>query len=192
MYLAQTEPLEVIFCFVFVLFFKLIKFVKQSCELYNFVLVTETINKWVFSKQTCSGGLCAELVWIYLSNLLMYIYSDKYTRQLCSYNQSLFFLIQERLLLSILPKHIADEMLQDMKKEASQKEMQQFNTMYMYRHENVRWVCYSVSVNEGKAWCRLFLKWAFYCISVAVFCSQTSWASHSCPRPVVHRNWLSC
>uniref|UniRef100_A0A6Q2YRZ7 Adenylate cyclase type 3 n=1 Tax=Esox lucius TaxID=8010 RepID=A0A6Q2YRZ7_ESOLU len=47
---------------------------------------------------------------------------------------------QERLLLSILPKHIADEMLQDMKKkEASQtgqKEMQQFNTMYMYRHEN--------------------------------------------------------
>lgn len=45
---------------------------------------------------------------------------------------------QERLLLSILPKHIADEMLQDMKKEPSQKEMQQFNTMYMYRHENVR------------------------------------------------------
>ncbi|KAL0173202.1 hypothetical protein M9458_033513, partial [Cirrhinus mrigala] len=43
----------------------------------------------------------------------------------------------ERLLLSILPKHIADEMLQDQKKEASQKEMQQFNTMYMYRHENV-------------------------------------------------------
>lgn len=46
---------------------------------------------------------------------------------------------QERLLLSILPKHIADEMLQDMKKEPSQKEMQQFNTMYMYRHENVRY-----------------------------------------------------
>ncbi|KAJ8409164.1 hypothetical protein AAFF_G00241850 [Aldrovandia affinis] len=44
---------------------------------------------------------------------------------------------QEELLLSILPKHIADEMLQGMKQEASQKEMQQFNTMYMYRHENV-------------------------------------------------------
>ncbi|XP_034029645.1 adenylate cyclase type 3 [Thalassophryne amazonica] len=44
---------------------------------------------------------------------------------------------QERLLLSILPRHIADEMLHDMKKEPSQKEMQQFNTMYMYRHENV-------------------------------------------------------
>uniref|UniRef100_A0A673MLL3 adenylate cyclase n=1 Tax=Sinocyclocheilus rhinocerous TaxID=307959 RepID=A0A673MLL3_9TELE len=53
------------------------------------------------------------------------------------FNQWLFFCTQERLLLSILPKHIADEMLQDMKKEASQKEMQQFNTMYMYRHENV-------------------------------------------------------
>uniref|UniRef100_A0A8B9KFT5 adenylate cyclase n=1 Tax=Astyanax mexicanus TaxID=7994 RepID=A0A8B9KFT5_ASTMX len=46
---------------------------------------------------------------------------------------------QEELLLSILPKHIADEMLQGMKKEANQKsEAQQFNTMYMYRHENVR------------------------------------------------------
>uniref|UniRef100_A0A7M4E3A9 Adenylate cyclase type 3 n=1 Tax=Crocodylus porosus TaxID=8502 RepID=A0A7M4E3A9_CROPO len=44
---------------------------------------------------------------------------------------------QERLMLSILPKHVADEMLKDMKKDASQKEMQQFNTMYMYRHENV-------------------------------------------------------
>ncbi|CAH2245545.1 adenylate cyclase type 3 [Pelobates cultripes] len=45
---------------------------------------------------------------------------------------------QERLLLSILPKHIADEMLNDMKKEdQKQKELQQFNTMYMYRHENV-------------------------------------------------------
>ncbi|XP_076872754.1 adenylate cyclase type 3 isoform X2 [Brachyhypopomus gauderio] len=45
---------------------------------------------------------------------------------------------QEELLLSILPKHIADEMLQGMKKEANKKsEAQQFNTMYMYRHENV-------------------------------------------------------
>ncbi|KAM9316364.1 adenylate cyclase type 3 [Gastrophryne carolinensis] len=44
---------------------------------------------------------------------------------------------QERLLLSILPKHIADEMLNDMKKDKQQKELQQFNTMYMYRHENV-------------------------------------------------------
>ncbi|KAL7987184.1 hypothetical protein Chor_006103, partial [Crotalus horridus] len=43
----------------------------------------------------------------------------------------------ERLMLSILPRHVADEMLKDMKKDASQKEMQQFNTMYMYRHENV-------------------------------------------------------
>uniref|UniRef100_A0A9J7Y040 Adenylate cyclase type 3 n=1 Tax=Cyprinus carpio carpio TaxID=630221 RepID=A0A9J7Y040_CYPCA len=45
---------------------------------------------------------------------------------------------QEELLLSILPKHIADEMLQGMKKGANQKsDAQQFNTMYMYRHENV-------------------------------------------------------
>ncbi|XP_023141620.2 adenylate cyclase type 3-like [Amphiprion ocellaris] len=46
---------------------------------------------------------------------------------------------QEELLLSILPKHIADEMLQGMKNQEDQKEVQQqqFNTMYMYRHENV-------------------------------------------------------
>nr|XP_041570889.1 adenylate cyclase type 3 isoform X2 [Taeniopygia guttata] len=44
---------------------------------------------------------------------------------------------QERLMLSILPKHVADEMLKEMKKDPSQKELQQFNTMYMYRHENV-------------------------------------------------------
>uniref|UniRef100_A0A8C9ZLK8 Adenylate cyclase type 3 n=1 Tax=Sander lucioperca TaxID=283035 RepID=A0A8C9ZLK8_SANLU len=46
---------------------------------------------------------------------------------------------QEELLLSILPKHIADEMLQGMKNQADQNEgqHQQFNTMYMYRHENV-------------------------------------------------------
>uniref|UniRef100_A0A3Q1GT82 Adenylate cyclase type 3 n=1 Tax=Acanthochromis polyacanthus TaxID=80966 RepID=A0A3Q1GT82_9TELE len=46
---------------------------------------------------------------------------------------------QEQLLLSILPKHIADEMLQGMKNQEDQKEVQQqqFNTMYMYRHENV-------------------------------------------------------
>uniref|UniRef100_A0A3Q3ATM0 Adenylate cyclase type 3 n=1 Tax=Kryptolebias marmoratus TaxID=37003 RepID=A0A3Q3ATM0_KRYMA len=47
---------------------------------------------------------------------------------------------QEELLLSILPKHIADEMLQGMKNQADQTDMQQqqqFNTMYMYRHENV-------------------------------------------------------
>lgn len=52
--------------------------------------------------------------------------------------QTLPFLPQENLMLSILPKHVADEMLKDMKKDESQKDQQQFNTMYMYRHENVR------------------------------------------------------
>uniref|UniRef100_UPI0035902C1D adenylate cyclase type 3-like n=1 Tax=Myxine glutinosa TaxID=7769 RepID=UPI0035902C1D len=44
---------------------------------------------------------------------------------------------QERLLLSILPRHIADEMLQDIRRDKSQQEQQRFNTMYMNRHENV-------------------------------------------------------
>ncbi|XP_051908189.1 adenylate cyclase type 3-like [Hippocampus zosterae] len=52
---------------------------------------------------------------------------------------------QEELLLSILPKHIADEMLQGLKNQANENQVQQqqeqqpqqFNTMYMYRHEHV-------------------------------------------------------
>ncbi|XP_057679327.1 adenylate cyclase type 3-like isoform X3 [Corythoichthys intestinalis] len=51
---------------------------------------------------------------------------------------------QEELLLSILPKHIADEMLQGLKNQANEvqqrqrvQQQQQFNTMYMYRHEHV-------------------------------------------------------
>lgn len=104
------------------------------------------------------------------------------------FNQWLFFCAQERLLLSILPKHIADEMLQDMKKEASQKEMQQFNTMYMYRHENVRSVCYDHQQRFMMSWFDLDSD----CVCVAVFCSQTSWASLSCPRPVARTSWWSC
>uniref|UniRef100_A0A8C4QS62 adenylate cyclase n=1 Tax=Eptatretus burgeri TaxID=7764 RepID=A0A8C4QS62_EPTBU len=44
---------------------------------------------------------------------------------------------EEKLLLSILPKHIADEMLTELKKDKRLKEKQQFNTMYMRRHEGV-------------------------------------------------------
>lgn len=54
-------------------------------------------------------------------------------------------------MLSILPKHVADEMLKDMKKDESQKDQQQFNTMYMYRHENVR--CAGPGLQEqGGGW----------------------------------------
>lgn len=52
-------------------------------------------------------------------------------------------------MLSILPKHVADEMLKDMKKDESQKDQQQFNTMYMYRHENVR--CASMRAHTLRA-----------------------------------------
>uniref|UniRef100_H3AZR9 Adenylate cyclase type 3 n=1 Tax=Latimeria chalumnae TaxID=7897 RepID=H3AZR9_LATCH len=44
---------------------------------------------------------------------------------------------QEKLLLSILPKHIADEMLKDMKKDQKQKTPAQCNTLHMYKHEDV-------------------------------------------------------
>ncbi|XP_077442617.1 adenylate cyclase type 3-like isoform X2 [Stigmatopora argus] len=47
---------------------------------------------------------------------------------------------QEELLLSILPKHIADEMLRGLQDRADpdrRRQPLQFNTMYMYRHEHV-------------------------------------------------------
>ncbi|KAF5912996.1 hypothetical protein HPG69_008947 [Diceros bicornis minor] len=65
------------------------------------------------------------------------ISSQKYLNLPLPSPLTLFSLPQENLMLSILPKHVADEMLKDMKKDESQKDQQQFNTMYMYRHENV-------------------------------------------------------
>ncbi|XP_071335097.1 adenylate cyclase type 3 [Trachinotus anak] len=87
--------------------------------------------------------LCAALVGV----MSYYMADRKYRTAFLEARQSLEVKLtleeqstqQEELLLSILPKHIADEMLQGMKKEANQKEVQQqqFNTMYMYRHESV-------------------------------------------------------
>lgn len=47
---------------------------------------------------------------------------------------SLFILLQERLLLSVLPEHVAVKMRQDLGSEASEP----FKKIYMSRHENVR------------------------------------------------------
>ncbi|KAM9354065.1 adenylate cyclase type 3 [Pholidichthys leucotaenia] len=88
--------------------------------------------------------LCAAIVGV----MSFYMADRKYRTAFLEARQSLEVKLtledqstqQEDLLLSILPKHIADEMLQGMKNEANQKDVQQqqqFNTMYMYRHENV-------------------------------------------------------
>lgn len=53
---------------------------------------------------------------------------------------SLFFVFalpQERLLLSVLPRHVAMEMKDDI---AGQPRDTQFHKIYIQRHENVRWV----------------------------------------------------
>ncbi|XP_039981249.1 adenylate cyclase type 3-like [Xiphias gladius] len=87
--------------------------------------------------------LCAAIVGV----MAYYMADRKYRTAFLEARQSLEVKLvleeqstqQEELLLSILPKHIADEMLQGMKNQANQTEVQQqqFNTMYMYRHENV-------------------------------------------------------
>lgn len=46
-------------------------------------------------------------------------------------------LLQERLLLSVLPRHVAMEMKDDI---AGQPRDTQFHKIYIQRHENVRWV----------------------------------------------------
>uniref|UniRef100_A0A3Q2DUC8 Adenylate cyclase type 3 n=1 Tax=Cyprinodon variegatus TaxID=28743 RepID=A0A3Q2DUC8_CYPVA len=88
--------------------------------------------------------LCAAMVGV----MSFYMADRKYRTAFLEARQSLQVKLtleeqstqQEELLLSILPKHIADEMLQGMQNQANQNEVQQhqqFNTMYMYRHENV-------------------------------------------------------
>ncbi|XP_047244696.1 adenylate cyclase type 3-like isoform X2 [Girardinichthys multiradiatus] len=88
--------------------------------------------------------LCAAMVGV----MSFYMADRKYRTAFLEARQSLQVKLtleeqstqQEELLLSILPKHIADEMLQGIKNQANQNEVQQhqqFNTMYMYRHENV-------------------------------------------------------
>ncbi|CAM9624910.1 unnamed protein product [Lampetra fluviatilis] len=81
-----------------------------------------------------------------LAGLLAYLMADrKQRRAFVEARQSLEVklsldeqrLQQERLLLSILPHHIADEMLTDIRKDKSQNDTQQFSSLYMYRHENV-------------------------------------------------------
>nr|XP_040016051.1 adenylate cyclase type 3-like [Gasterosteus aculeatus aculeatus] len=100
------------------------------------VLARQLLANWMLN-------LCAAVVGV----MSYYMADRKYRTAFLEARQSLGVKLtleeqstqQEELLLSILPKHIADEMLRGMKSQADQNEVQhqQFNTMYMYRHENV-------------------------------------------------------
>ncbi|KAK2846277.1 hypothetical protein Q7C36_011131 [Tachysurus vachellii] len=123
-----------------------------TCSVHTALLAIAITLRWQVNLQ--SSVLARQLVanvMLYLGavvvGVMSYFMADrKYRTAFLEAKQSLEVRLtleeqsqqQEELLLSILPKHIADEMLQGMKKEANQKsEAQQFNTMYMYRHENV-------------------------------------------------------
>ncbi|XP_026197271.1 adenylate cyclase type 3-like [Anabas testudineus] len=125
-----------------------------SCGIHTLVLGVIVAQKFdsnlqgpMLSRQLLANimlYLCAAIVGV----MSYYMADRKYRTAFLEARQSLEVKLtleeqstqQEELLLSILPKHIADEMLQGMKNQANQKEVQQqqqFNTMYMYRHENV-------------------------------------------------------
>ncbi|XP_042301499.1 adenylate cyclase type 3 isoform X1 [Sceloporus undulatus] len=126
-----------------------------SCAIHTLVLGVTIAQQQQQKQQENTSG--KDLMWQILSNVAIYLCTicvgimsyymadRKHRKAFLEARQSLEVKLnleeqsqqQERLMLSILPKHVADEMLKDMKKDASQKEMQQFNTMYMYRHENV-------------------------------------------------------
>nr|XP_060610659.1 adenylate cyclase type 3 [Anolis sagrei ordinatus] len=129
-----------------------------SCGIHTLVLgVTIAQQKQQQQHQRQENANGKDLLWQILSNVAIYLCTicvgimsyymadRKHRKAFLEARQSLEVKLnleeqsqqQERLMLSILPKHVADEMLKDMKKDPSQKEMQQFNTMYMYRHENV-------------------------------------------------------
>ncbi|CAL8313687.1 unnamed protein product [Lota lota] len=124
-----------------------------SCGLHTLILGVSVAQRLMDSQQgpMLVRQLVANLI-LYLCAACMgvmsyYMADRKYRTAFLEARQSLEVKItleeqstqQEELLLSILPKHIADEMLQGMKEQANQSEVQQqqFNTMYMYRHENV-------------------------------------------------------
>lgn len=52
-----------------------------------------------------------------------------------------FFCTQERLLLSVLPRHVAMEMKDDI---AGKPQEAQFHKIYIQQHDNVRYVCSSL------------------------------------------------
>ncbi|XP_053105239.1 adenylate cyclase type 3 isoform X1 [Hemicordylus capensis] len=124
-----------------------------SCGIHTLVLGVTIVQQQQQEESLIRGGL----LWQILSNVAIYLCTicvgimsyymadRKHRKAFLEARQSLEVKLnleeqsqqQEGLMLSILPKHVADEMLKDMTKDASQKEMQQFNTMYMYRHENV-------------------------------------------------------
>ncbi|XP_059898198.1 adenylate cyclase type 3-like [Gadus macrocephalus] len=133
--------------------FPLILLTALSCGLHTLILGVSVAQRLTDSQQgpMLVRQLLANLI-LYLCaacmGVLSYYMADrKYRTAFLEARQSLEVKItleeqstqQEELLLSILPKHIADEMLQGMKEQANQSEgqQQQFNTMYMYRHENV-------------------------------------------------------
>ncbi|XP_066482732.1 adenylate cyclase type 3 isoform X2 [Tiliqua scincoides] len=125
-----------------------------SCSIHTLVLGVTIAQQQQQQQAVMDGG---HLLWQILANIAIYLCTicvgimsyymadRKHRKAFLEARQSLEVKLnleeqsqqQEGLMLSILPKHVADEMLKDMKKDPSQKEMQQFNTMYMYRHENV-------------------------------------------------------
>nr|XP_016852043.1 PREDICTED: adenylate cyclase type 3 [Anolis carolinensis] len=128
-----------------------------SCGIHTLVLGVTIAQQEQQQHQRQENTSGKDLLWQILSNVAIYLCTicvgimsyymadRKHRKAFLEARQSLEVKLnleeqsqqQERLMLSILPKHVADEMLKDMKKDPSQKEMQQFNTMYMYRHENV-------------------------------------------------------
>lgn len=66
------------------------------------------------------------------------------------------WIFQERLLLSVLPRHVAMEMKGDI--DQSKPEHQQFHKIYIQKHNNVRYV----SLHHRSKWCpvqKCFIRW---------------------------------
>jgi hypothetical protein len=66
---------------------------------------------------------------------------------------SIFPLLQERLLLSVLPRHVAMEMKADI---AGKPKDTMFHKIYIQRHENVRWG--NAALTDRNCYCICFNK----------------------------------
>jgi len=143
---------------------------RRFCELCNetraFALKCEA--SFLFRVRVCANSLDAAC--LFLPRMLMFA-----------------FVLQERLLLSVLPQHVAMEMKEDIISPVEG----QFHKIYIQKHENVRWVYKNVC--GGLSWSNFFIcyitqcgfseiqefwtesvfKLSSYYISVLQKCSQT-------------------
>lgn len=106
-------------------------------------------------------------------------------------------LLQERLVLSVLPRFVVLEMINDMTNVEDEHLQHQFHRIYIHRYENVRWGAGTTPPQRKKSLTNIWSADWHGCdsdisIFYSAFFSQMSKASPTSPRRCRHRSWCEC